>query len=410
MNNPKAKLYFVDGDGKKYPNSTPMPLSEIAEIKRGNGLSKSAIVSDGKYLCILYGQLFSLYGTKIEKVLSATNTQTSVLSKKGDILMPTSDVTSSGLATASSLLVNDVLLGGDMNIIRPSNIVNSIFLAYYIRHNKKPIMDSVTGSTVKHIYPKDLAKIVYRIPSLPEQEKIAEFLSALDDRIDLQSKKIDLLIEQKKGYSQKIFSREFVFKDDNGNSYGEWNNAPLSNLIVIGKSGGTPSSTNSSYYHGPIPFLSIADMSNQGKYISRTEKTLTQEGLDSSSAWVVPRHSLIYAMYASVGKVAFNTVEMATSQALFAMQLDEKQVHSEYVYQYLAFFKTNGLDAHITTGTQGNINASTLKSFNIPLPTLKEQTKIIGLLSALDKSLTLEQQKIELLKEQKQGYMQRIFE
>lgn len=84
-----------------------------------------------------------------------------------------------------------------------------------------------------------------------------------------------------------------------------------------GKASGTPQSSNKSYYSGNIPFLSIADITKQGKYIYRTEKHISEAGLQNSTAWIVPNDSLILSMYASYGLVSINKVPLATSQRIY---------------------------------------------------------------------------------------------
>lgn len=208
-----------------------------------------------------------------------------------------------------------------------------------------------------------------------------------------------------------FYNRNIKFIDDSGELYPEWEEKHLKELIAVGKAGGTPTASNKSYYNGEaatISFLGISDMTEQGKYLSTTSKNITKEGLDSSSAWLVPAGYLVYAMYASVGKVGIAKKPMATSQAMFSMTFI-KSADTEYIYYYLEHFRDNGLKLLITTGTQGNINADTLKSFNIPLPSLAEQQKIAEFFSALDERIALTADKVKLLKEQKTGYLQQVF-
>ena len=162
----------------------------------------------------------------------------------------------------------------------------------------------------------------------------------------------------------------------------EWDVVKLETLINKGKAGGTPTSTNPNYYNGDIPFLSISDMTKQGKYIYQTEKSITEEGLNNSSAWVIPKNSLLYSIYASVGSVAINRNDISTSQAIYGMILKE-DVSLEYMYYYLTYFKRN-IHKYIETGTQGNLNAKLLKNFEILLPPLKEQEKIANFLTSVD--------------------------
>lgn len=139
----------------------------------------------------------------------------------------------------------------------------------------------------------------------------------------------------------------------------------LKDIIIKGKAGGTPSSTVAEYYNGDIPFLSISDITKQGKYVEFTEKHISENGLANSSAWIVPSNSLILSMYASVGLVCINKVPLATSQAMFSMVLKDCNM-LDYIYYYLNFFRETQIHRLLETGTQSNINADTVRDIEIP--------------------------------------------
>lgn len=200
------KIRFKDDDGKEYPKWEEKRLGAVVRFGKGGTLSKSDIVDNGKYRCIHYGELFTEYAEVIHEVKSRTNVNTNVNSEAGDILMPTSDVTPRGLAKASVILVDGVKIGGDVNILKPANVVDSIFLSYMLNFYKKKIMRIVSGTTIRHVYSSDLGKITYYIPpSVEEQKKIASFLSSLDDLINLSNQRITLAEEWKKGVMQRMF-------------------------------------------------------------------------------------------------------------------------------------------------------------------------------------------------------------
>src|SRR5699024_2123945 len=117
-------------------------------------------------------------------------------------------------------------------------------------------------------------------------------------------------------------------------------NTIIEKCISYGKAGGTPTSNNKEYYDGDIPFLSISDMTKQGKYIMKTEKMISKKSINNSSAWIVPKNSIILSMYASYGLVAINKIELATSQAMFNMIVKKKN-NIEYIYYYLEFLYEN---------------------------------------------------------------------
>ena len=178
---------------------------------------------------------------------------------------------------------------------------------------------------------------------------------------------------------------------------------------MYGKAGGTPASNIKDYYNGNIPFLSISDMTSQRKYILKTEKSISQQGIRDSSAWIVPKNSIILSMYASYGLIAINKIELATSQAMFSMIVNSKN-NIEYIYYYLEFlYNNNYYDRLVSIGTQANLNADKVKIIKIYLLDINSQNKISKILKLCDERIEYEN-KIEFeLSKFKQGLMQNMF-
>ena len=189
-----------------------------------------------------------------------------------------------------------------------------------------------------------------------------------------------------------------------------WEERKLSELIQKGGSGGTPKSTNKTYYDGDIPFLGISDISKSNGYIDDTEKHISEKGLNNSSAWIVPKGAISLAMYASVGKLAILNTDAATSQAFYNMVFEYESIR-DYVYHRLG--RANDLGEWtklISTGTQANLNADKVKNFEIQVPqSIDEMKDISTFFNQLDIFITLQQRKLDLLKEQKKGYLQKMF-
>jgi len=185
-------------------------LEEIAIIFKGSGLSKSALITTGKNNCILYGELFTTYDRVIKKVKSRTNQIFGVLSKSGDVLMPGSTTTVGlDLAIASALLVDNVLLGGDINVIRAKNdfSFSPIYLAYYLSNiNREKISEITQGITIIHLYGKSLLKLLLRLPSFEEQEEIAQNLFEIDNEIKALEIKRDKTIFIKQAMMQELLT------------------------------------------------------------------------------------------------------------------------------------------------------------------------------------------------------------
>ena len=182
----------------------------------------------------------------------------------------------------------------------------------------------------------------------------------------------------------------------------------LDTLFSKGKAGGTPTSTNKEYYNGEIPFLSINDITKQGKYVRCTENHLSQNGLEKSSVWVVPEYSLIMSMYASVGLVTINEVPLATSQAMFAMQLKDKDL-LDYLYYYLSYFRYRHIHKYLETGTQSNINADIVRGIMIPTYGYSHNIEIASTLQGIDAKVDNELSVLDQLNRQKNYFLSQMF-
>ncbi len=160
-----------------------------------------------------------------------------------------------------------------------------------------------------------------------------------------------------------------------------WRREKLGKLCIKLKSGGTPKVTNKSYYDGDIPFVKIEDMSNSGKFISNTKVKITQDGLNNSSAWLVPKNAIIYSIYASVGEVAITQRELTTNQAIMGLIPDNTQIDLYYLFEYLKYIKPT-LSTYFKTTTQKNLTAAIVRDLEILFPeSLEEQKKIANILT-----------------------------
>lgn len=192
---------------------TPKPpwlkktLGELnIKMLKGSGLSKEDLKDNGRYSCIHYGELFTYYKEHINKILHFTDEMT-VPSKENDVLMPSSDVTPTGLAKASCINFKDVALGGDILIIRCENIIDGTFLSYIIRKDKKQILQLVSGTTVYHIYPNDMKRFEIFYPnSISEQKNIVSILQDMDAEIEALEKELNKYKDLKTGMMQELLT------------------------------------------------------------------------------------------------------------------------------------------------------------------------------------------------------------
>ena len=161
-------------------------------------------------------------------------------------------------------------------------------------------------------------------------------------------------------------------------------------------SGGTPLRSKPEYWNnGTIPWIKIGDM--KGKYINNADECITQAGLDSSSAKMLPKGTILYTIFATLGDVGILEINASTNQAIAGLTIkDNSQILSEYLYYYLkskkGYVKTIGRGV-----AQSNINMSILKSFQVPLPTSLKQKEIVDILDKITNIIKYRQQELHML-------------
>ena len=183
-------------------------LSEIADLFKGNGISKEQLTDTGEP-CILYGELYTKYKSEvISDIFSKTDIDTRKLvkSKANDVIIPCSGETAVDIATARCVPYDNILLGGDLNIIRLYDCDGS-FMSYQLNGKRKYDLAKVAqGVSVVHLYGDHLKGVRTYNPCLEEQKKIAKLLSLLDERIATQNKIIEDLKKLKSAIIEKLYS------------------------------------------------------------------------------------------------------------------------------------------------------------------------------------------------------------
>lgn len=376
-------------------------LSDIAYFQKGKGISKTDIVEDGELECIRYGELYTTYNELIVNVVSKTNLPAKdlILSEYNDVIIPASGETQLDIATASCVLKAGVALSGDLNIIRSP--MNGIFLSFYLNNKRKhDIAKLAQGSSVVHLYSSQLQKLKLNIPSLPEQQKIASFLSSVDEKIQLLNRKKQLLEQYKKGVMQQLFSGKLRFKDENGKAYPKWEEKKLGDVCTF-YSGGTPASTNRKYYSGTIPFIGSGNI-----YDSEVPSYITEEALNNSSAKMVEKGDLLYALYgANSGEVAISKINGAINQAILCIRT---KGCIEYLY-FILLFNKDIIVSKFLQGGQGNLSANIIKGLKYKLPSIEEQKTIADFLSAIDVKIEKVAEALEATAKFKKGLLQQMF-
>lgn len=180
----------------------------------------------------------------------------------------------------------------------------------------------------------------------------------------------------------------------------EWNEYKIGDICSKVCSGGTPSSKRSEYYDGDIPWLNTKEINFNRIY--GTEKCITEEGLNNSSAKWIEEDSVIVAMYgATAGKTAIAKIPLTTNQACCNLTIDSSIADYRFVYYYLCY-KYVELASLANGGAQQNLNAQIIKDFEISLPSLQEQKQIANILSSLDDKIEVNRRINDNLEQQAQ--------
>ena len=167
----------------------------------------------------------------------------------------------------------------------------------------------------------------------------------------------------------------------------EFNKIEIRHICSNICSGGTPKSTVLEYYGGNIPWLNTKEINFSSIY--ETEKTITEEGLNNSSAKWIPANSVIVAMYgATAGKTAITKIPLTTNQACCNLTIDSNKVDYRFVY-YALYNDYAYLASLANGGAQQNLNAQQIKEFEIPYPSLEKQKGIADILTTIDNKIEL---------------------
>jgi type I restriction enzyme S subunit len=266
--------------------------------------------------------------------------------------------------------------------LRCINSMYNIFLYYTLLYNQKLIKNFDRGSSQPSIRKTDLFKHKILMPPLPEQKAIAETLSVLDDKIEL-NKKINENLEKQAQALFKHWFVDFQFPDENGNPYkssgGEmieselglipkgWEVLKLGSKLKV-ELGGTPARKNSNYWNGDINWINSGEL-NSYRIISETEK-ITKLGLEKSSTKLWPKNTTVIAITgATLGKTSLLLIDTCANQSVVGIKESEEIPHT-YVYPYI-FSRVPELVGHQTGGAQQHINKGNIEELDLILPKLE---------------------------------------
>lgn len=324
-----------------------------------------------------------------EIYLKSPNTWTTQITKesiKDDILMsvraPVGDVNINSF--------DKICIGRGLAAIRVKNKVIQKFLFEFISQNKV-LFKGNQGMAFESISRNDLQQIKIPLPPKEIQQKIVEEC----EKVDTETREAEQEIEEsRKEIEEKV-------KEISNKGY---ELKKLSNVIEI-ISGGTPSTTNSEYWNGNIPWLSVADFSKGGRFVETTEKHITELGLKNSNTKLLQIGDIIISARGTVGAMAQLAIPMTFNQSCYGLR-GLKELNNGFLYyilqQEIKQFKDNASGV-----TFDAITIRTFESIKIPLPPLEIQEKLVSEIEKLEEKINLSQKIIDSSSERKQKVMEK---
>ena len=294
-------------------------------------------------------------------------------------------------------------------VYKPKEITDSKFVQIYFELDSRmnsymhPLVNKGAKNDMK-VSAENALKGMVSFPKKDEQEMISLYFSTLDNLITLHQRKCEQTKKLKKYMLQKMFPQNGA-KVPEIRFYGftyDWEQRKLGE-VSESYSGGTPSVGNKSYYGGSIPFIRSAEINSES-----TELFLTEEGLTNSSARMVSKGDILYALYgATSGETGRSRINGAINQAILAI-LPHDGYDSEFLMQWLRKSKQNITDIYLQGG-QGNLSGAIVKALEVNFPSLAEQRQIGNYFQSIDKLITLHQRKCDELKKMKKYMLQNMF-
>ena len=291
-----------------------------------------------------------------------------------------------------------IMLGKSACYINVSSKVNRHYIFHYLMMPKCQFYftSELTGTTIKNLSLKSVRKTKVSLPNMEEQNRIAQLFDAINKRIATQNK----IIEDLKKLKSAII--DYVINSLNTDF------AKFGSLYEMAGEGGTPTTSNASFYdNGKIPFIKIDDLKQ--KYLTENKDFITELGLQKSSAWLVPTHSILFSNGATIGEISITTYPVCTKQGILGI-VPKQNIDVEFLYYFMSssYFK-KAVSRIVTEGTMKTAYLKDINNILCPIPTKEKQQEIAKMPSALNSKIDFEQSILKLFCSQKQYLLRQMF-
>ena len=376
-------------------------LGKISEITKGSGISKDQLSEQGSP-CILYGELYTKYKSEIiDEVYSRTELDSSSLvkSKANDVIIPCSGETAIDISTARCVPFDNILLGGDLNIIRLKHDDGGFFAYQLNGARKKDIARVAQGVSVVHLYGENLKQIRVYHPNIEEQKKITRLLSLIDERIATQNKIIEDLKKLKSAISKHLFARKDLLEYT----------ICLSDIATL-KNG---CAFQSGKYNalGKWKILTITNVTGERYINDENCNCIINLPNDIQDHQVLKEGDILISLTGNVGRVSLcKDGDYLLNQRVGLLQLT-RNVNQEFLYQILSSQRfENSMIACSQGAAQMNIGKGDVESYVLPYSSNINNILLVAtILHSYDEYIINEQRRLTLLIMQKQYLLTQMF-
>ena len=319
-----------------------------------------------------------------------------IMIKRGDVIFVKTGSTVGKVAYVDKMICKTTLNPQVVVLkdIKCDNYILSVIMS--TRNFQNKIQRITVGGAVPTLSQVAMGNIFISLPAAKEQEKISKFISLLDERIATQNKIIEDLKKLKSAiidYAISSIDADFI---------------KFSSLYEIAGEGGTPTTSNASFYdNGKIPFIKIDDLKK--KYLTKNKDFITELGLQKSSAWLVPTRSILFSNGATIGEITITTYPVCTKQGILGI-VPKQNINVEFLYYFMSssYFK-KAVSRIVTEGTMKTAYLKDINNTLCPIPTKEKQQEIAKMPSALNSKIDLEQSILKLFCSQKQHLLRQMF-
>ena len=369
-------------------------LSSFANFSKGNGYSKNDLCEQGLPI-LLYGRLYTQYETIIRSVdtFIITKKDSTVFSSGDEVVIPASGETAKDIARASFIHKSGIIIGGDLNIIKPKNKVIPNFLAISLSsgNQKKELIKRAQGKTVVHLHNSELKDIKFLFPTKNEQTQIGEFFKKLDTLIQTQQKKLEKTKTLKSAYLFEMFPADGELKPKlRFKNFDKIWNITFLGLISQIKTG--ESDAQDSVAYGKYPFF------------------VRSENIERSNRYLFDGEAILIPGEGRLGEI-FHYIngKFDYHQRVYKISNFSNNIDGKFIYYLMQKdFKEHALK-YTVKATVDSLRLPMLTNYRLKQPTLQEQNKVSSFFVKLDQKIALEQRKLEKLNNIKQAYLNEMF-